>query len=43
MEGASCDCIATGSPYERHMNDGAEASVMLSGQVDIRYKEDSGR
>jgi hypothetical protein len=33
----------TGSPYEWHGNDGAEASVILSDQVNIRYKEDSGR
>ena len=30
--------------YLLHVNDGGEASVIVSGQVDIRYKkEDSGR
>jgi mannose-6-phosphate isomerase-like protein (cupin superfamily) len=42
IEGASVRLHWTDTPYKWHVNDGEEVFVVLSGQVDMRYKDDTG-
>jgi mannose-6-phosphate isomerase-like protein (cupin superfamily) len=41
IEGATVRLHWTDKPYKWHMNDGAEAFVVLDGSVDMHYREGS--
>jgi mannose-6-phosphate isomerase-like protein (cupin superfamily) len=40
VEGASVRLHWTDQPYDWHVNDGAEAFVVLAGEVEMRYRQD---
>ncbi|MBU1374703.1 MAG: cupin [Alphaproteobacteria bacterium] len=42
IEGASVRLHWTDKPYKWHVNDGAEVFLVLDGEVEMRWRQDSG-